>query len=313
MDLNELARSLFALETVDVSGFQRRARVLQSMWRVEHDIPCGEHHGKSGDRPLGSRLPMPRAEETLENFLTEGIRAVVRAEVCDPVASKGKLYGKPRIFNDLLSSQPLCFNLFGELTRDLPLASALVSRLTDGRFPEVTSIDFEYSPGRRDPRYLNDRSAFDVFLRCRTATGGPGFVGIEVKYHENLLGPAGGHQLRYDEVADLMGCFAHDREALEAAPLQQIWRDHLLAGITRIADAYDAALFVMLYPQDNVHVSSALKGYVTHLANQDSLAPWTLENVVAELRDLSGAAWVESFNDRYLAFDKIEHLLAATD
>ena len=86
----------------------------------------------------------------------------------------GKLYGKPRIFNDLLSSQPLCFNLFGELTCDLPLASAVVNSMTDGRFKEVTKIDFEWSPGRRESRYLNDRSAFDVFLRCRTAAGGKG-------------------------------------------------------------------------------------------------------------------------------------------
>lgn len=313
MNLDELAASLDVFERVDASEFQRRARVLQSMWRQQHGIPCGEHRGPSGARPLGSRLPMPWAQETLANFLTEPVRDVVRAEVCNPVASKGKLYGKPRIFNDLLSSQPMCFNLFGELTTDLPLASAVVNGLTDGRFPEVTSIGFENSPGRGDSRYLNDRSAFDVFVRCRTASDGAGFLGIEVKYHENLAGTAGDHKERYDEVADLMGCFAANREPLRLSPLQQIWRDHLLAGITLIEDGYDDGMFVMLCPRDNQHVSSALDDYRAQLSSGESFAAWTIEDVVAKLSDQSDATWIDAFSDRYLAFDKIDQRLAAAD
>ena len=77
----------------NVSKFQRRARVLQSIWRQEPSIPCGEHRGKSGARPLDSRRPMPRALEKLENFLSEPVREIVRTEVCDPGRSAGKLYG----------------------------------------------------------------------------------------------------------------------------------------------------------------------------------------------------------------------------
>ncbi len=254
---------------------------------------------------------MPWAEESLVNFLTEPIRKLVLAEVCKDDGGEGKLYGKPRIFNDLLSSQPLCFNLFGELAGDMPLASAVVSGMTEGRFAEVTKIDFEWSPGRRDARYLNDRSAFDVFLSCRTAAGGKGFIGIEVKYHENLAGPAGEHKDRYDEIADLMGCFRGDHEPLKKSPLQQIWRDHLLAGITRQADGYDDALFVTLYPKDNHHVSDALREYCAQLLNGDSFAAWPMEDFVGKLASASDAAWIAAFTDRYLAFDKIEQKLNA--
>jgi len=245
----------------------------------------------------------------LANYLTKPIRDVVRAEVCDPVASAGKLYGKPRIFDNLLSSQPLCFNLFGELTYDLHLASAVVSNLSDGRFTEVTSIAFEYSPGHGDPRYLNDHSAFDVFVHCRTAGGGTGFLGIEVKYHENMAGAAGKDKTRYDEVADQMGCFTRERGLLKASPLQQIWRDHLLAGITRIEDNYDDGMFVMLYPQDNPHVSRAIDNYRTQLLNEDTFAVWIMEDFVDKLRDHSDAPWIELFYDRYLAFEKIRQRL----
>ena len=152
MDIRTLAQRLHALEAIDKSDFQRRARILQSLWRGEQGILSGEHHwrtpdGKRNARPLGSRLPMPWARETLANFLTDPIREIVRTEVFDPKTSAGKLYGKPRIFNDLLSSQPLCFNLFGELARNLQLASILASELTDGRFPKVVAVSFEHSPG----------------------------------------------------------------------------------------------------------------------------------------------------------------------
>lgn len=230
MSLDDLARRLNAFEQVDISHFQRRARVLQSIWREEQGYACGEHLS----RPLGSRLAMPCAEDTLASFLTDRVREVVRHEVIDPTVSRGKLFAKPRMFNDLLSSQPLAFNLFAELCLDLALASHLVSEFTGGRFRDVRSILFEYSPGRSDPRYTADRSAFDVFLECTTSTGGRGFVGVEVKYHENLLGPPGEPRARYDEIAEMMACFGPGtRAALTAPPLQQIWRDHLLAGITR--------------------------------------------------------------------------------
>lgn len=307
MDLNELARRLNALEKVDISIFQRRARVLQSIWREEQGFGCGAHKTNSNSRFLGSRLPMPWAQETLSNFLTTNIREVVRREVCDPERSAGKLYGAPRIFNDLLSSQPLCFNLFGELSIDLPLASNVVRELTKGRFSQVNSISFEHSPGRRDACYTGDRSAFDVFIECVTSLGGRGFIGIEVKYHENLIGPPGKHQSRYDEIANYMACFAPDAvDTLKSEPLQQIWRDHLLAGISREVDKYDDAMFVMLYPADNEHVRNAVTAYRHCLTDTSSFSDWTLEDITRLIRAHSTPEWNDRFIDRYLSFEKIE-------
>jgi len=315
MDLITLAKEHHAFESVDKSDFQRRARILQSLWRQGQGILPGEHRWKTRDgvariRPLGSRLPMPRAQESLANFLTDGIREKVRNEVIDRKNSAGKLFGKPRIFNDLLSSQPLCFNLFGELAHDLTLASILVNDFSGGRFPEVVSVSFEHSPGRGDARYLEDRSAFDVFLHCHTATGADGFIAIEVKYHENLAGKPGAHKTRYDEVADMMGCFSEDRRLLQTAPLQQIWRDHLLAGITRKVDGYADGLLVMLSPRDNHHVSDAVVSYRQQLTDSSSFESWSLEDVVGKLKEHSDAAWIDAFRNRYLAFEKIDRLLS---
>jgi hypothetical protein len=175
--LSELAKKYYAFEKADKSDFQRRARILQSVWRSEQGYEMGIHASGEGMRPLGSRLVMPWAKDTLANYLSEPIRQVVRHEVMSKEKSQGKLFARPRIFNDLLSSQPLCFNLFGELQQNLALATAVFGDLTSGRVGQVTGIEFEYSPGRGDSRYTGDSSAFDVYVTFQTAPRGRGFIG----------------------------------------------------------------------------------------------------------------------------------------
>lgn len=108
---------------------------------------------------------------------------------------------------DLLSSQSLCFNLFAELQQDQELATAVLQMITEGRLARVTAIEFEYSPGRGNPAYLGDRSAFDGCVLGRTPDGGKAFIGIEVKYHENLQGKTSEHRPRYVEIAESTGYF----------------------------------------------------------------------------------------------------------
>lgn len=311
MKLEQLAKSYNVDESIDKSIFRKKARILQSIWREEMGYACGVKSSKGCSIPLGSRLQMPWSEETLSNYITETVKDVVRTEVIDAKRSEGKLYGKLRIFNDLLSSQPLCFNLFGELKHDLQLASCLVDQMTNGRFQQVTSIDFEYSPGRRNPAYTNDRSAFDVFLRCLTPSGQKGFIGIEVKYHENLQGAQGNKNSRYTEISDQMGCFVDGTKSdLEKIPIQQIWRDHLLAGVTRQNGGYADFMFIVLAPRDNYHVFNAISLYRSCLCDFSTFDYWTLEEVHQMLQNSSeNASWLKAFYDRYLDFTKVEKLL----
>jgi hypothetical protein len=71
MLINDLAHRYQAYESVDKSTFQRSARILQSIWRTEQGYEIGELKTKSGSKPLGSRLPMPWAQESLANYLND--------------------------------------------------------------------------------------------------------------------------------------------------------------------------------------------------------------------------------------------------
>lgn len=304
--LSDIGKRYYAWESVDKDVFQRTARILQSIWREEQGYDIGENKGRGVTRPLGSRLAMPWAKETLANFLTDGVKKVVRKEVLDPDRSRNKLFGQPRIFNDLLSSQPLCFNLFGELALDIEFAAEVFMNLTSGHVARVERIEFEHSPGRGDVRYTADNSAFDVYVEYVSQDEKNGFLGIEVKYHEDLRGTASAHKVRYEEVASEMGCF-HDEAItkLKKAPLQQIWRDHLLAGALKMEGGFDHGQFVFLYPKNNAACSRGVAAYRKCLVNDDTFIVWTLEEMVAAIRQSRDTAWVDAFHDRYLAFDKV--------
>jgi hypothetical protein len=291
--------------------WQQRARLMQALWREERGYPIGLRGGDGplGADPLGTRLAMPAAQQQLWNFLTPTIgRHVVKA-----VANKVKdcaVIQEPRIWEDLLSSQPLCFNLFAELADDLAIATEALGHLWPSRIGEVTKIRFEYSPGRLNPRYLNNRSAADVFIEHTTPTGGRSFIAIEVKYHEDLSGRKNKHQPRYDEVADLANLFEPDAyDDLRCLPLQQMWLDHLLALVIRQTHPeLESPLWVFAYPAANDKCRDAASRYATTLKDRSTYEACTLERLLGDLTETVPAAWPSALHDRYLNPERLSSL-----
>ena len=64
-NLTELAKRYRAFERVDRSDFQRRARILQSIWRTEHGYPIGEHAGRGSRRPVVAENAHPCGDLSL--------------------------------------------------------------------------------------------------------------------------------------------------------------------------------------------------------------------------------------------------------
>ena len=101
-------------------------------------------------------------------------------------ASAGILY-EDRLRRNLLSSQPLCFNLFGFLGRIdanalLPWVRSYAPRAT-----AVSRIRLEYSPSAAELGAAPlGGSAFDAFVEYVLPDESMGFIGIETKYHEDL-------------------------------------------------------------------------------------------------------------------------------
>lgn len=315
--------ALLADHQVAIEGdrpWQSRLRLLQALWAEATfpDFTPGEYtsyprHGSPLTLPLGSRFPDTDTVPDNRNFLTPGIGDVVRETINDTTQSR--VIVQPRIWLDLLSSQPMCFNLFGELKRDRALASRVVRRLWPDFVVDavVTDVQFEWSPGRDEENFLDNRSAFDViFFLTWPNPARDGFIGVETKYHETL---GGGARIkpRYITVADESEIFTLDKAphepSVKRGALQQIWLDHLLALSMIQSRRWESGMFVLAYPQSNQACSKAAKAYRQELEDSSTFDTVTLETVVTALRAETSAQWVEAFYDRYLDLAKIDRAL----
>ena len=127
-----------------------------------------------------SRLALAFAQTSGANFLTPAALRAVRARVASPERHQRQ---SRRV--DLLSSMPLCFNLFGDLAEEPEkLARAVSTWWPDAPAGPVT-LRFEHSPGRSEPLYLGNKSAFDAAFDIGGEVGPRAVVGVETKYHEH--------------------------------------------------------------------------------------------------------------------------------
>ena len=296
----------------DKSIFATNARLLQSLWREENKIEL--------KRTYGNFLDKEQAYAEQRNFLTPKIKKIVEDELSLNDKRKGdqkKVIKKDRLYENLLASQPLAFNLFAELiTPGYEVANKVFKNLFKYTIQKITSIEFEISPGRRNKKYTGDRSAFDVFIRYE-GLNGKGFIGIEIKYAETLLDEPATFKERYKKVAELSGKFSEDGvNELCKMPisLEQIWRDHLLSlsMLPPVNNNFDEGFFVYLFPKENKECLNALVRYFEHLKskNQDEAGLHILhmDKFVEAIKKETNENWILDFEERYLRFDKIEKL-----
>ena len=290
-------RVKFNVDYPQDTDFSAYARLLQSKWRQKKGFP---------ELNYGNFLDIEFAKTTKANFLTDNIRNLVTKEVAN-AKKTGGLISEPRIWNNLLSSQPLCFNLFGELCFDLDLATEYFQQLFPNLLDRVTAIEFEYSPGRGDTKYIGDRSAFDVFVKY-TKGGLNGFIGIEVKYAESLKEETKdkankNYKEQYATLTNTCGIFKPDSVTfLRQPPISQIWRDHLLCIATK--QDYDEGFFVFLFPQKNSHCQKGVDIYKQYLASEieqySCFYPRYVDVFINTLGEILNADWVAELKNRYL-------------
>lgn len=284
------------------TDFTANARLLQSKWRIKHNYPIN----KTIKSNYGNFVETEFAKKEKVNFLTLNIKKLVTDKIPE-IRRNGGLVGEPRIWNNLLSSQPLCFNLFGELSLDLPLATKYFQKLFPREVSVVTRIDFEFSSRRKKP----DNSAFDVFVEYLNSNQKKGFIGIEVKFQESLVEEtpqkaADNYEKHKDDYTKMTfdsNLFkSNSLEKLRLAPVAQIWRDHLLAWNMK-QDYYDG-FFVFLYPYENKECKNGVDEYLKYLINDDEsitrFYPRDLTKFILTLSELINTSWTRELEERYI-------------
>lgn len=289
----------YSVDYSDDTDFSAYARLLQSKWRDKMGYPFVKY---------GNFLELEFAKETKSNYLTDKIKTIVTNAVANAKRDRAMI-GEPRIWNNLLSSQPLCFNLFGELHFDLDLATKFFKEIFPERIDTITSVKFEYSAGRGNSDYTGDHSAFDVFAEY-TNKGKNGFIGIEVKYAESLKEESKEkatetykkHKEEYTRLTTDKHFTQNAIEFVTQIPLSQIWRDHLLS-LAHLKD-YDEGFFVFLFPKENSDCQNGVDEYqkylISNVEERSGFYPRYLDDFIKTLRNIHDVEWTIELEERYL-------------
>jgi len=302
------------LESVDrvagdaeTTAFKRRARLQQALWREQRGLPIGTQPMRPSRgqpaRPIGSRIAVDYARDSGANFLDNETLKAVRNRIANPEPHQ-TLY-EDRLYADLLSSMPMCFNLFGPLNGDLEAANCAVHTWWPDTPGEVRAMRFEWSPGRRlRGEYLENRSAFDMAFELEMDDGSLGALGVETKYHEDCKRekvPNDDRRRRYLEVAEATGVFHEDAvSSILGTDHQQVWLDHLLAlSMTqRRPQLWTWSKFVLVHPAKNPSYARASARYEALLKDTSTFQVSTIESLLAA--DVLPIDAAEAFAERYL-------------
>lgn len=290
-----------------MTAFKRSARLHQAKWRKMNGYPIGTqpYIPKPGkpSRPIGSRIEDNYAFSQGVNFLTDRIRNAVEHRIRHP--EKGQMLRKDRLYCDLLSSMPMCFNLFGEFQHNLDIATqAITSICPNGPIESVEALRFEWSPGRSDAQYLGNRSAFDVAFETKSKDGNRGVVGIETKYHEDCKKEkpiSEERRRRYIEVSGNSKVFKDGAiDQILDSELQQIWQDHLLllSMLQQEPPTWYWGRFILIAPEKNSSFKNAAEKYSSLLKDDSTFEYLTIESIIDQSIMLTETS--RMFRERYL-------------
>lgn len=213
------------------------------------------------------------------------------------VSAEGGTLEPDRLFHNLMSSMPMCFNLFGSIGT-APAFLDLVRELFDTEAVEIDEVKCEVKPTEA----LGDRTAFDAIVWYRTARGALRFLGIETKYTEPFSQQVYDNAT-YRAVTDASSWFKKGAaEELHGSATNQLWRGLMLASLTEEATA-SRGRYVVITPADDDTAREVVELAARHLTDPSRLSWVTLEQIVSSTRRLGDhrlSAWAGAFSARYL-------------
>ena len=309
------------------SRFVAKCRKLQSIYRYEigeEILPYTDRNGNLhyyGNYISNGENPK---EGCWKNFLTEYAFNYAKYRV--EHKEKYETIEGNRLFHNLLSSQPMAFNLFCPLRQMREESPETVTTVIKAASPDysiykVTDVELEFIP-ENYKELTGDKTAMDTIIRFVDTNGKEGFIAVETKYSENL-----GTNVAYDkdeygekipraksiEAVRELKCFKPDVEEqiiIGKKGLTQIYRNFLLSeryGFYEGIQSYS----IILAPKEHPTTNNELESLTNVLRDEykNKIKKIDLENFVNIIINNSPneyRAVFERFYDRYLNFDKLK-------
>lgn len=217
---------------------------------------------------------------------------------------------RDRLYRNLLSSQPLAFNLFGPFRAEPEGLLGWVASI-DVEATDVTGVRFEWAPPK--DQHFGGGSAFDVFVNYRAGDRNR-FLGVECKYAEDLR--ASGIKVRNtyrDFTVQHPDWRSGAADRLDKPHLRQFWLNTLLTQSLANSGDYETGTCVVLTCAADSAAWNAVDEVRAQLVHPDEWLRWASYEEVLGLTSPTDLNWADVFARRYLDFGPVSHLLDAED
>lgn len=299
--------------------FTAKARKLQSLWRVVNGLETGIGPNKKSNYkgiPTKYGNIITDGEINGKNFYFPETFEYAKWRVQNRL--KDETIDAYRLFNNLLSSMPMAFNLFHPLMMLKAEKPALVDQMIREAFPGISSIyrvqeiGLEFIPTPIE-NYTYDKSAMDAFIRYQDREGNNYLIAIETKYTDNLGTNAASNQKHQLDVLCELELFTP--EAINSIKeskikISQIFRNFLMAETYGKVHGLKGVYSVVMAPADHPTTKKEIKSLQTQL-NEDvkeRVFGMSLEEFTSVIRlhcEGKYLNWIDWFHDRYLNFAKV--------
>lgn len=281
------------------SDTRRRAtyRRLQSWYR---ETVLGVPPGKDRRGIVRANMLLPEDAKKGRNFLGDNIAEYAKCRAKQIKSERGTV-DTDRLMRNMLSSMPLCFNLFGYLRQHPDEAAQGLAAILALDVDKVLNVCVEWAPDR--DVHLRDRTAFDAFVVYLRGDGRRAFLGVETKYTEPFS-PTRHDSKHYDRVTrDPASGFKPGAEMrLREPATNQLWRNALLVHSLRSTDEFADGHVVVLFCKGDPAAEKAIAGLERELDEPAALLRTaTYEDVVSQFAAIPGCRrWASEFQRRYL-------------
>ena len=277
-------------------------RLLQSWYRQEVlRAKPGTYTPRGGsERPLGSLIHHDDLQDRPDlNFLN--LEAYDHAiERIDKVHEAGGTLEPTRLKQNMLSSMPVCFNLFGALRRE-PGFLELIRSTLDPEATSIVRVDCEWAPPPAEA--LSDKTAFDAVVVVSRSDGSTHLIGIETKYTEPFSTteyPVDRYRIPHDSSGWFL---TNTADGLTAASTNQLWRNALLATTCENNDHANTSAVAVVALSNDRKATAAVAGLraAMHEPERRCLSV-SFQKFVDAARQIGGAltSWADQFERRYL-------------
>ncbi|MBD3377602.1 hypothetical protein GF406_21415 [candidate division KSB1 bacterium] len=261
---NEL-RALIGEFPASESGFRKRMRFHQGWWRTfVLAKEEGNHPIKKEKKVCNTIL---HGQTNQKNFLSPGIAAVVLQTIQERKSASKGILEEDRLYNNLLSSQPLCFNFFDELKIDTNFALAVLKQFWS-ELTQVKRVIFEFAPPKN---YTGDNSAFDVAFEVM-AGNKKGLIGLECKYTDTFSHTEY-DKSEYRQIFVQSGdrIFNAKYENFNTARFNQLFRNQLIATASLQSREYAFVYTGLFCHQDDKSALQTSTEFQGMIKNDDNL------------------------------------------